>query len=67
MARGAPLALATARNVRTGSTRELGQNHWCVPGRQPQPSNVHTKRMLQERLTQWITASTVKLARLADS
>ena len=30
-------------------------------------SNVHTKRMLQERLTQWITASTVKLARLADS
>jgi hypothetical protein len=59
--------LAKARNVRTGSTRELGENHWCVPGRQSHLPNVHAKWMLQERLTQWKTGSTVKLARLAHS
>jgi hypothetical protein len=30
----------------------------CVPGRQSQLSDVHVKRMLQERLTQWKTGST---------
>ena len=60
-------SLAKARNVRTGSTKELGQTHWCVPGRQSHLSDVHAKRMLQERLTQWKTGSTVKLARLTHS
>ena len=49
--------------MRTGSARELGQSHWCVPGRQSHLSDVHAKRMLQGRLTQWKTGSTVKLAR----
>jgi hypothetical protein len=59
--------LAKERNVRTGSTRELGQSHWCVPGRQYHLSDVHAKRRLQERLTQWKTGSTVKQARLTHS
>ena len=42
---------------------ECFQSHWCIPGCLSHLSDVHAKRMLQERLTQWKTGSPVKLAR----